>query len=772
MNQMLSLVRRVAPGFVRQTLLSLILLPFAAGSAFALPAVAHVDRDGLRAIHREIRVGESKQAILPLVDGNPTLVHLERFEVFAPDARIVQHTPTGDLSFPIPKTRFYRGGIVGESESMVFLAVEKEVKGLIISQGHIFNVEPDHDLAAVDLQGAQIREIDPDLDLPPGTAPLKCDLDHLALDHPGRKAIQALSMPIEPLAASATTTYLARLSIDIDDELFAKAPISNNTTNAANYVASLVGAANVIYARDLKTNLTIGLIHTYAGSDPWTVPPCVDDGTPQHNCVPGTGTSAGLAQLGTYYHNNRAAESRSSAVLLSGKNFGGGVAWIGTVCTGDFYCGPTGDSCGSLDFANSYGGGYAFIGSVTGTVNTSNPGLSTFWDALAFSHELGHNFGSEHTHCIALSAADQATYSRSYVDLCYDLEGGCWSGSDSLPPEKGTIMSYCHLLAGGYNNVRLIFGQNGEASHVVAPIMIADIDGHTPALGLITAPASVNASSGGNSASIPNPGAGITILWTITGGTITAGGATTNVTFTAGASGTVVLTVAITNASGCGQTDTKTVSIVSCTAPAISTQPQSVAVPAGTGVTLSVGATGTSLAYQWYIGTSGVTTNPIAGATGASTNVTPASTTTYWVRVSNSCGTLNSAAATVTVTPIAAANFFLLTPCRVLDTRGGTPVPANGVMNLVMTGKCGVPAGATAAAVNVTVVSPAVTGLVTLYPGPANTVKPLVSTINYVAGRTLANNARLTIGIDGSINIFNAAGTPLDFLIDVSGYFK
>lgn len=208
-----------------------------------------------------------------------------------------------------------------------------------------------------------------------------------------------------------------------------------------------------------------------------------------------------------------------------------------------------------------------------------------------------------------------------------------------------------------------------------------------------------------------------------------------------------------------------------CTAPAITSQPQSTAVPAGTGVTLSVGATGTSLTYQWYIGTSGVTTNPINGATGASVNVAPSVTTTYWVRVSNSCGTADSASATVTVQPIAGASFFLIAPCRILDTRGGSPVPANGVMNLVVTGKCGVPSGATSLAVNVTAVSPPGGGLVTLYPGPANTVKPVVSTINYSAGRTLANNARITIGLDGSINIFNA-GSPLDFLIDVSGYFK
>jgi ELWxxDGT repeat protein len=236
---------------------------------------------------------------------------------------------------------------------------------------------------------------------------------------------------------------------------------------------------------------------------------------------------------------------------------------------------------------------------------------------------------------------------------------------------------------------------------------------------------------------------------------------------------TTTYTLVVFNADNCQSTNnpTITVSVLPSPGVTITSQPQSVAVPAGTGVTLSVGATGTSLTYQWFIGTSGDTTTPLGGATGASVSVTPSATTTYWVRV-NSCGPVDSTSATVTVQSVAGASFYLLSPCRLLDTRGGSPVGANGVMNFVMTGKCGVPAGATSVAINVTAVSPSVTGLVTLYPGPANTLHPVVSTINYVAGRTRANNARITVGLDGSINIYNAAGTSLNFLIDVSGYFK
>lgn len=89
----------------------------------------------------------------------------------------------------------------------------------------------------------------------------------------------------------------------------------------------------------------------------------------------------------------------------------------------------------------------------------------------------------------------------------------------------------------------------------------------------------------------------------------------------------------------------------SCTAPSITGQPTSRTITSGQTTTLSVTATGTSLTYQWYVGTSGSTASPIAGATSPSVTVAPTTTTSYWVRVSNSCGAANSSTATVTVNP-------------------------------------------------------------------------------------------------------------------------
>jgi len=85
----------------------------------------------------------------------------------------------------------------------------------------------------------------------------------------------------------------------------------------------------------------------------------------------------------------------------------------------------------------------------------------------------------------------------------------------------------------------------------------------------------------------------------------------------------------------------------------ISVQPANQTIDAGGTATLAVVASGSApLAYQWHAGTSGNTTQPISGATAASyTTPALASTTSYWVRVSDRHGTADSATATVTVTP-------------------------------------------------------------------------------------------------------------------------
>lgn len=90
---------------------------------------------------------------------------------------------------------------------------------------------------------------------------------------------------------------------------------------------------------------------------------------------------------------------------------------------------------------------------------------------------------------------------------------------------------------------------------------------------------------------------------------------------------------------------------------AITTQPASQTVCQGANVTFSVVTTGNFQTYQWQISTNGGTTwTNIAGATGASLVLPNVQTTLsgnqYRVIVTNSCSTVTSSAATLTVGPL------------------------------------------------------------------------------------------------------------------------
>ena len=144
------------------------------------------------------------------------------------------------------------------------------------------------------------------------------------------------------------------------------------------------------------------------------------------------------------------------------------------------------------------------------------------------------------------------------------------------------------------------------------------------------------------------------------------------ITINSGASGGGNGTVGFTAAANTGAARTGTLTVAgvtvtvnqaACSTPAIGTQPQSTTIMAGSSATLTVAATGTTpLSYQWFTGTTA-----IAGATAASLTVTPTATTSYFVRITNACGTADSAAATVTVCSFA-ANPTSFT----FDTSGGS----------------------------------------------------------------------------------------------------
>jgi hypothetical protein len=119
------------------------------------------------------------------------------------------------------------------------------------------------------------------------------------------------------------------------------------------------------------------------------------------------------------------------AHLLSTRGLGGGVAWLNSLCS---------------SFSN-----YAVSGNLNGGV-VAYPNYS--WNVNVIAHELGHNFGSNHTQACVWNGNNTA------IDGCADSEGSC-----PRPPAAaggGTIMSYCHLNGVGINPLKGFGPQPGD----------------------------------------------------------------------------------------------------------------------------------------------------------------------------------------------------------------------------------------------------------------------------------------------------------------------
>jgi Subtilase family/Ig-like domain CHU_C associated len=96
--------------------------------------------------------------------------------------------------------------------------------------------------------------------------------------------------------------------------------------------------------------------------------------------------------------------------------------------------------------------------------------------------------------------------------------------------------------------------------------------------------------------------------------------------------------------------DSTAATVTICTVPSIWQQPFSQNLTSSATATLSVNANGDGLSYQWYEGVSGVTTTPI-GTNSDVLTVKPGTTRSFWVRVSGTCGTVNSNTAVLSVYP-------------------------------------------------------------------------------------------------------------------------
>lgn len=124
--------------------------------------------------------------------------------------------------------------------------------------------------------------------------------------------------------------------------------------------------------------------------------------------------------------------------------------------------------------------------------------------------------------------------------------------------------------------------------------------------------------------------------------------------------------------------------------------------------------------------------------------------------------------------PQPSTQLVALVPARLLDTRNAIGAPPGrlrgpGTIDLQVTGRGGVPdGGAQAVVLNVTAVQPITGGYVSVW--PSGEAQPVISNLNYDAGRNVANLVVCKLGAGGRVSVFADSG-DLDLLADVVGYF-
>lgn len=205
-----------------------------------------------------------------------------------------------------------------------------------------------------------------------------------------------------PSSTKCVTTYF-----EIDNNLF----VSNgsNTTTTTNWMTSVFNNMQTLYANEGIT-LALKSIYIWTSKDPYE----------------------GIGQNSTDYL-YKFKEVRpvfdgdvGQLVGIDPGGLGGVSMGIGGLCT-----------------ANNY---------VYSDVFLSYSSVPTYsWTVMVVTHEFGHNIGSRHTHACAWNGNNTAIDNCAPYAMGSSAEGySCMTTPPTIPSssEKGSIMSYCHLVGG------------------------------------------------------------------------------------------------------------------------------------------------------------------------------------------------------------------------------------------------------------------------------------------------------------------------------------
>ncbi|MEM8997504.1 MAG: M12 family metallo-peptidase, partial [Acidobacteriota bacterium] len=352
----------------------------AAAGADTLDLSSLATADGLERA-RAVAPGDGLRLTGVALDGDaPSTLELRRLRIFTPGATLLVDVDGENVALEAPDVTWYTGHVAGVPGSRASLGVRAsgEVRGVVSKSGGHWMIgrSPGAALTA----NVQVRRVDQmselqshgghrcgtsDLILPDDllpTAPLHASLAE-SLETKVRQARKATTDGANP-------TYTARIAVETDTQFLDK--FGDNSAAALAYLGDIFAYVTGIFQDEIDTSLEITHSQFWATSDPWT----------QNN--PG----CALLEFGRYWNDNNSGIDRTIAHFFSGRNNGGGIAWVGVLCSGAFNFQASLLGCSLTPDSDNYGGAYGYTGDMDANFDLDNP---TFvWDVYGWNHEVGH----------------------------------------------------------------------------------------------------------------------------------------------------------------------------------------------------------------------------------------------------------------------------------------------------------------------------------------------------------------------------------------------
>ncbi len=330
---------------------------------------------------RSLDVGAAISVPLVLPGGEQITLDLTRFTVIDQRSKLTAMTAQGAVPIPAPESVLLRGRVRGVANSNVVLAVYRDnlLGRMSLPKGqatttYLMNTLSDSDPTVVlyDMRYVQRAE------------PWHCDVLDTA----------SMRLPAPSKGERSQASYRT-IDIALEGDQPYYQDNNSNVSKATNYAEAVMAHVSDLYQRDVSAVVFIGTFVLWTTPDPY----------------PGTTTGDLLVQFRNYYRTGKAGVNRTVAMLFTGINNLGGVAYVNTLCNKDW--------------------GY----SICGIQSTFTYPRTTYaWDTEVTAHELGHNVGSLHT---------QSCTWNPPIDSCwYAEDGNCFP---TRVARVGTIMSYCHL---------------------------------------------------------------------------------------------------------------------------------------------------------------------------------------------------------------------------------------------------------------------------------------------------------------------------------------